>query len=43
MQLARAMRSDGRWRVVIFAGDITEKEKEERLNKVSSRVLNGKK
>jgi phenol 2-monooxygenase (NADPH) len=43
MQLARAMRSDGRWRVVIFAGDITKKEKEERLNKVSSRVLNGKK
>jgi phenol 2-monooxygenase (NADPH) len=35
MQLARAMRSDGRWRIVIFAGDITHKEKEQRLNEVS--------
>ncbi len=34
MQLAQAMRSDGRWRIVIFAGNITEKAKEERLNKV---------
>ena len=39
MQLAQAMRSDGRWRVVIFAGDVTEKSKEERLNKVSGTLI----
>ena len=36
MQLAQAMRSDGRWRIVIFAGDISDRAKEDRLNKVSS-------
>ena len=34
MQLARALTSDGRWRLVIFAGDISKKLKEERLTKV---------
>ena len=35
MQLAQAMRSDGRFRILIFAGDIAQKDKEERLTKLS--------
>jgi len=31
------LRSDGRWRVVVFAGDINELEHRRRLEKVSSR------
>lgn len=34
MQLVKAMPSDGRWRVVVFAGDIQEAENAERLQKV---------
>ncbi|KAF2757406.1 phenol 2-monooxygenase [Pseudovirgaria hyperparasitica] len=33
MQLVRAFKADGRWRVVVFAGDITESGNAERLSK----------
>ena len=36
MGLAETLRSDGRWRLVIFAGDIREEEARDRLVKVSS-------
>lgn len=34
MQLAETLRSDGRWRIMIFAGDVLEAGASERLNKV---------
>jgi len=37
VQLQGVLRSDGRWRVVVFAGDINELEHRRRLEKVSSR------
>jgi phenol 2-monooxygenase len=37
-QLLSALKSDGRWRVVVFAGDINRHEHKERLNKVCSSV-----
>lgn len=35
MQLAKALPADGRWRIVIFAGDIQKSESAERLGRVS--------
>lgn len=35
MQLAKALTADGRWRIVIFAGDIQKSESSERLGRVS--------
>jgi phenol 2-monooxygenase len=35
VQLLSAMKSDGRWRIVVFAGDVTVAEHKQRLNKVS--------
>jgi phenol 2-monooxygenase len=36
MQLVRALPSDGRWRIIVFAGDVANSESAERLNKVNS-------
>lgn len=36
VQLQSVLRSDGRWRVVVFAGDITRADCNERLQKVSA-------
>jgi phenol 2-monooxygenase len=35
MQLVNALPSDGRWRIVVFAGDINEEESLKRLEEVS--------
>jgi len=35
MQLVRALPADGRWRIVVFAGDIRTPRSSERLNKAS--------
>lgn len=37
MHLVKALPSDGRWRIVTFAGDINEKSAADRLNKVCER------
>jgi phenol 2-monooxygenase (NADPH) len=34
MQLSQALKADGRWRIVIFAGDLQESSNKERLDKV---------
>jgi phenol 2-monooxygenase len=39
MQLARTFRSDGRWRVVVFGGDINMVESKERVEKVSVTMM----
>lgn len=39
LQLQRMLRSDGRWRVIIFAGDIEDQNTLPRLNTVSSASL----
>lgn len=39
LQLLRVLKSDGRWRVVIFAGDITQKKEAKRLSEVSNAKL----
>jgi len=39
MQLLRAVASDGRWRIVIFAGDINKSKEAERLFAVSIRIM----
>jgi phenol 2-monooxygenase len=36
MQLVRALPADGRWRIVVFAGDISNQASLERLDKVSN-------
>ena len=35
MQLAKSLKSDGRWRIMAFAGDISVPENQQRLNTVS--------
>jgi phenol 2-monooxygenase len=37
VQLQPVCRSDGRWRVIVFAGDVAQAQCRERLNKVSTR------
>lgn len=39
MQLARALPSDRRWRILVFAGDISAKEVKIRLSKVRSNLV----
>lgn len=41
MQLARALPADGRWRVLIFAGDLRDSSKVEKLEEVSGRLFAG--
>jgi phenol 2-monooxygenase len=38
-QLLSALKSDGRWRVVVFAGDVNRREHKERLDKVCWTIL----
>jgi phenol 2-monooxygenase (NADPH) len=38
MQLAKALKADGRWRLVIFAGDLQVAENKKRLDQVSGRL-----
>lgn len=40
VQLQSVLKSDGRWRVVVFAGDINQREHRERLDKVPLPTLN---
>ena len=39
MQLARALPSDGRWRIVVFAGDIRQDAASRRLNQVGEHLF----
>lgn len=35
MQFAKVLKSDGRWRIVVFGGDVNKSENQERIAKVS--------
>ena len=43
MQLSQALKADGRWRVVIFAGDLQKGDHRARLDKVSQIIQNNRK
>lgn len=39
VQLQSVLKSEGRWRIVVFAGDVSDEDKRNRLDKVQSRRL----